>query len=148
MSRQFVLIGLEEQRYCMPIELVSGVIDSFSITKVPNSLNFVDGVANIRGEVIPVVSLKRMFNIADSGKYEEKLMNVSIQGQNIGVIVDSASNVITVDEEFLRDIPPILENGKKFFDMVASIDGTLAIVINPLGLFNEYEKEELLSLSE
>ncbi len=148
MSKQFVVIGLENQRYCMPIELVSGVIDNFSITNIPNSLDFVEGVSNIRGEVLPVVNLKKLFRISDSQEFEDKLMTVSIQGKSIGIVVDSASNVITVDDEYIDTIPPVLGKGKQFFNMVANIEDSLALVIDPLGLFDEYERKELFSLSE
>ncbi len=149
MSKQFVVIALGEQKYCMPIELVSGVIDHFSVTHVPNSMSYVDGVSNIRGEILPVVNLKKMFNIDDDKTVEPKLMNVSLNGKNIGLVVDSASNVITVDEQFVSDIPPILcPKDRKYFNMVANIDGNLAIVIDPFGLFTEEEKRELFSLKD
>ncbi len=149
MSKQFVVIALGEQKYCMPIELVSGVIDHFSVTNVPNSLSYVDGVSNIRGEILPVVNLKKVFKLNDDQTVEPKLMSVSLNGKNVGLVVDSASNVITVDEEFVSDIPPILnQKDRQCFNMVANIDGNLAIVINPFGLFTEEEKRELFSLKD
>ncbi len=149
MSKQFVVIALGEQKYCMPIELVSGVIDSFSVTNVPNSLPYVDGVANIRGDILPVVSLKKIFQLKEDKAVEPKLMSVSISGKNIGLVVDSASNVITVQDEYINVIPPILDKkNKEHFNMVADLDGTLSLVINPMGLFSEEDKQELFDMKE
>lgn len=149
MSKQFVVIDLSKQKYCMPIELVSAVIDEFSVTRVPNSLRYVQGVSNIRGEILPVVDLKSIFGIEEQGGGHSKLMSVSISGKNVGLMVDSASNVISVEEHFVRDLPSILQSKEKqYFQTVAEIDGELAIVINPSGLFTEEEKAEMFRLKE
>lgn len=149
MSKQYVVIGLEDQRYCIPIELVGGVIDKFSVTIVPNSLNYVDGVTNIRGDIVPVISLKNIFNISDSKTNDTKLLNVILSGKNIGFVVDSASQVLAVDEENLCSMPKIATDNKRtYFDMVAKIEGELYIVLNPMELFGEAEKRELFRLIE
>ncbi len=149
MNKQFIIIDLENQRYCIPIDLVIGVIDSFNITNVPNSLSYVEGVSNIRGEVVPIVSLKKVFKINDSGLHEKKLLIVSISNHNIGLVVDGASNVVSVDASLVNKVPPIINSeGKTIFNMVATVDGELTMVIDPLSLFSETERKELIMMAE
>lgn len=149
MSRQFVIIDLEHQKYCIPIELVNAVIDHVVLTKVPNTLSYVEGVSNIRGEILPVVNLKKVFGIASDSRSDHKLMSISLGSNDVGLLVDSASNVISVDEEHIRVLPPLLlSKERRYFQSAAEIDGELLIIINPRGLFSEEEKEELFSLKD
>lgn len=149
MSRQFVVIGLEEQKFCIPISLVNGIIEKFSITNVPNSLPYVAGVANIRGDIVPVVSLKKIFSIEEKPKANKRLLNVVLSGQNIGFLVDSASQVVTVEEHKIKKMPEITINSeRKYLDMAATIENELFIILKLEQLFDENEKKELLSLTE
>ncbi len=149
MSKQFVMIDLAEQRYCVPIEFVSGVIDSFTLTKVPNSLTFLKGVSNVRGEILPVIDLKNLFNIEENHAVSQKLMCINLNGKGLALTVDGASNVISVDDNFINELPPLLYRSERnYFKMVANVDGNLTIIIDPDGLFTEEEKEEIFSLKD
>lgn len=147
MSRQYVVISLEEQKFCIPIELVNGIIDKFSITGVPNSRSYIQGVTNIRGDIVPVISLKRIFALEDSRPSDAKLLNVFLTGKSIGFLVDKASQVLTVEEEDLSEMPKLAGANNLYFDMVAKIEGRLIIVLNPIELFDEEEKRELFALT-
>lgn len=148
MSRQYVVISLEEQKFCIPIELVNGIIDKFNITGVPNSRSYIQGVTNIRGDIVPVISLKSIFTLRDSKPEDAKLLNVILSGKSIGFLVDKASQVLTVEEEDLSEMPKLAGSSNLYFDMVAKIDGRLIIVLNPVELFDEEEKRELFALTE
>lgn len=148
MSRQYVVISLEEQRFCIPIELVNGIIDKFNITAVPNSRSYIQGVTNIRGDIVPVISLKAIFSLVDSKPGDAKLLNVFLSGKSIGFLVDKASQVVTVEEEDLTEMPKLAAASQAYFDRVAKIDEKLVIVLNPVELFDDEEKRELFALTE
>lgn len=148
MSNQYVVISLEEQKFCIPIELVNGIIDKFSVTEVPNSRAYIQGVTNIRGEIVPVISLKSIFNLNDSKPGDSKLLNIILHGKGIGFLVDKASQVLSVEEADVSVMPALAGSSNAYFDMVAKIKEELIIVLNPVELFDEDEKRELFELTK
>ncbi len=149
MSRQFVMIDLAEQNYCIPIEFVSGVIDNFTLTIVPNSLSFLKGVSNVRGDILPVIDLKNLFNLKDNNGGSQKLMCINLNGQGVALTVDGASNVISVEDNLINELPPLLyKSERNYFKLVANVNDNLTIIIDPDGLFTEEEKKEIFSLKD
>lgn len=147
--KQFVVLVLEDQKYCIPIEYVNGIISDATITLVPGATSHIRGVSDIRGDIIPVVSLKKLFNIEKHEKEEDKLLNVKILGKSIGFLVDSASQVVNVESKYISKMPAIaLSGGSRYLESVALIEGEAIIVINPEKLFTEEEKQELFELKK
>ncbi len=149
MTKQLVVIGLEDQKFCVPIEMVSSIIETFSTTKVPNSRAYIEGVTNIRGDIVPVICLKKIFGIQRRSGRDARLLNVMIDGKNIGFLVDSASQVVSIESEMLSEMPRIVSSdSSRYFDMVANIGDELLIVLDLCNIFDEDEKRELELLIE
>lgn len=102
-SKQFVLFKLDTEEYAISIEEVNEITDIQDSSSIPESENYVDGVINLRGEVIPIISLRRIFNLGESEYGKEQKIIVAGEDKK-GYIIDEATYVLTINED---DIVPI-----------------------------------------
>jgi len=99
MEGKYLTFQLGGEVYGLPIEYIIEIIGVQRITKVPDMSDYVKGVINLRGQVIPVIDVRKRFGM-EHREYDDRtcIMVTRIRGVSIGLIVD------TVDE--VRDIPP------------------------------------------
>ena len=90
---------MDNRRCGVDIGTVRGIIRMQEITHVPNSPNYVDGVTNLRGKVIPVLNLRKLFGLEPSAETNEtRVVVVEIEGEDIGVRVDAVAEVLKIAE--------------------------------------------------
>jgi len=110
-SRQVVLFTLNGVLYGADVHQVREVREVQDITPVPYAPMYVEGVTNLRGEVIPVINLRKRFGIGgEEGKGKNKIMIV-VQGKDkrvVGVIVDSVMEVTSISQENIEQTPEII----------------------------------------
>ncbi|MDI9567452.1 MAG: chemotaxis protein CheW [Bacillota bacterium] len=146
-SRQVVIFRLGEEEYGIPILSVQEIIRPQTPTKLPNSPDFIKGIINLRGKVIPIVDLAQRFGItASSDTHQQRFIVVEIQGNTVGVIVDSVSEVLAVSQEQIK--PPV-ENfasfDARYISGILARDERLVILLDIDKIFLE---DELLALQE
>ncbi len=110
-SLQFVSFQLAGEEYGVPITQVQEIIRYESLTRVPQSSRFVRGVLNLRGRVMPVIDLRRKFNLPgiDTDR-STRIIVVDVEGSSVGMVVDRVSQVIDVDP---REVEPAPELGAR-----------------------------------
>src|SRR5947209_14756509 len=97
---QLVVFRLGEDYFAMLIANVNEIIRQQKITPVPKAPDFVEGVTNLRGRVIPVIDLRKRFGIDSRVEYSlDRIIFVDHYGQLMGVMVDSVDKVLTVPLE-------------------------------------------------
>jgi purine-binding chemotaxis protein CheW len=111
-TRQYLSFKLDEEEFALDISKVREVLDFTKITKVPQTPEFMKGVINLRGAVVPVVDLNKKFGIKDT----EKTMNtriiigeVDIEGDHtvLGVLADSVHEVMELEPGHIEPAPKI-----------------------------------------
>lgn len=111
-TRQYLSFKLNEEEFALDISKVREVLDFTKITRVPQTPEFMRGVINLRGSVVPVVDLNKKFGI----KNTEKTVNtriiigeVSIEGDDtvLGVLADSVHEVMELEPESIEPAPKI-----------------------------------------
>ncbi|MGB9813431.1 MAG: chemotaxis protein CheW [Thermovenabulum sp.] len=144
MPKQLVVFGLAEELYGLDIFDVREVIKDAPITKIPNAPEFVEGVVNLRGKIIPVIDLKKRFGIGKGEKSKDsRIIIVEISGQEAGLIVDSVDEVITIDDNSIEPAPPVTTINAAFIEGLAKKEDKLIILIK-LDLLLDAEKKEVL----
>ncbi len=109
---KYLTFSMADEEYGIEIEKIKEIIGMMPITTVPQTPEFVKGVVNLRGKVIPVVDLRLRFGM-DSIDYTERtcIIVVEIQGQSgtvmvmIGIVVDSVSEVLNIKGDDIEDTP-------------------------------------------
>ena len=105
-KKQFVIFELENEEYGIDILRVKEIKEMMNITRVPKAASYVCGVINLRGEVIPVVDLRRKFNLTEGERNSNtRIIIVSIDDITVGMIVDTSSEVIEIGSQDIEDAP-------------------------------------------
>jgi purine-binding chemotaxis protein CheW len=140
-TMQLVIFGLNEQQYGIDIFKVNEIVPYSKPTKIPNSPNYIEGVLNLRGRVIPVINLKTRFNLEDRGTDDRTRIIVSNTGGSVaGFVVDEASEVLTVNKDSIEPVSEIVSSiSKKYISGVGKLEnGKMYILLN----FDELYSEE------
>jgi len=94
---QIIIFKLGTEEYAVPITCVQEIIMRQVATRIPKSPSYVEGVINLRGQIIPVIDGKKKFNLVDSKDkniLDERIMVIESEDQTVGMIVDEVSEVI------------------------------------------------------
>ena len=103
---KFLTFFLDEEEYGLEILKVQEIIGLMSITRVPRMPDFVRGVINLRGKVIPIVDLRTKFRMERIEDTEQTcIIVVQTQGVQFGVVVDRVSEVVDLDSESIEEAP-------------------------------------------
>lgn len=102
---KYVVFKLENEEYGIDILRVKEIKEMTRITRVPKTPGFVKGVINLRGEVIPVIDLRKKFNLERSNTEGTRIIIVVVDEITVGLIIDSSSEVIEIDRDSIEEPP-------------------------------------------
>ena len=103
---KYLTFGLADEEYGLEILKVREIIGVMDVTAVPRTPEFVKGVINLRGKVIPVVDLRLKFGIEEAERTDETcIIVVDVDGLEIGIVVDKVSEVLDIAGENIEDPP-------------------------------------------
>jgi purine-binding chemotaxis protein CheW len=148
---KYLTFSLADEEYGIGILKIKEIIGMMSITTVPQTPEFVRGVINLRGKVIPVMDLRLRFGM-DSIEYTDRtcIIVVEIAGEagtiQIGVVVDSVSEVLNVKGEDIEDTPTFGTNlNTEYILGMAKMEGGVKILLD---IDRVLKQEEIASLEE
>ncbi|MEA4849762.1 MAG: chemotaxis protein CheW [Clostridiaceae bacterium] len=105
-TKQYVVFKLEDEEYGIDILRVKEIKEMMNITRVPKAAYFVRGVINLRGEVIPVIDLRKRFNLPEGEENADtRIIIVSVDDIIVGLIADSSSEVVEISSEAIEEAP-------------------------------------------
>lgn len=129
---QLVTFKLGNEEYAVDILKVQEINRMVEITPVPNSPPSLEGVINLRGKVIPVLSLRAKFFLPQkevSG--QERIMILDIQGFTTGLVVDGVSEVLRISSETVDPPPPMASSiSAEFIGGIAKTESRLIILLD------------------
>ena len=147
-EQQLVVFDLSSEAYGVDIGAVREIIRLQDITKVPRTPEFVEGVINLRGKVIPVVDLRKRFGLpTEEESKENRIVVVDIGAQDIGVVVDAVTEVLRIPTESVE--PPasvITTSDSEYLLGIAKLDSRLIILLDLEQVLTEAEQESLLEI--
>lgn len=105
-TNKYVVFKLENEEYGLDILRVKEIKEMMRITRVPKAPAYVRGVINLRGEVIPVIDLRKKFNLQSSQDTEStRIIIVTVDEITVGMIIDASSEVLEIDKELIEEPP-------------------------------------------
>ncbi len=106
---QLVTFSIGEEEFGVDILKVQEIIRTMEITKVPRAQDFVEGVINLRGKVIPIIDLRRRFGL-DSKAHDKhtRIIVIEINNMIVGFVVDSVSEVLRIPASTVEPPPPVV----------------------------------------
>lgn len=133
---KYLTFHLNNEEYGIGILKVKEIIGMMTITSVPQTPEFVKGVINLRGKVIPVLDLRLKFNMAES-EYDDRttIIVVEIGGSDgiisIGIVVDAVSEVVSIKSEDIEDTPTFgAQLDTEYILGMAKYDGGVKILLD------------------
>ncbi|MFY9804281.1 MAG: chemotaxis protein CheW [Candidatus Acidiferrales bacterium] len=143
---QLVSFNVAEEEYALPILKVQEIIRMQSLTRVPNSPPFVEGVINLRGKVIPVVGLRKRFGLgAQTHGRQTRVVVAEVTGAIIGFVVDSVSEVLRISPAAIEQAPRLGNSNQEFVAGVVKLEGRLLILLDVERVMTDSETVELLT---
>ncbi len=149
MSQQFVIYQLAQEQFGVDIAAVESIIKMQGISAVPQAPEFVEGITNLRGEVLPVIDLRKRFGIPPSAKEgDARIIIVEIDGQNIGMIVDAVTEVLTLEDDSIEAPSAlVIGNSVDFIKGIAKVDDQLVTIIDFGKVMLSDERLELVAMA-
>lgn len=129
---QLVVFVMENEEFACGINSVREVLKMIKVTPLPRSLDFVEGVINMRGDVIPVIDLRKRFELPEAERTDEsRIIIVEVEEQMVGLIVDSVREVISLDNKQIQEAPNQVAGGKTdLITGVGKVDDRMLIILD------------------
>ena len=142
-STNLVTFRLGSGEYAIDIMQAKEIIKMEKITLIPNAPDFVEGVINLRGNIIPIIDLKKRFNLEEiEGDKNTGIIIVKIEDVDMGIIIDSISKVVSISNSDIQPPPPMLSGiGQKYIKGVGKLEDKLLVVLDLEKLFTTDEEE-------
>ncbi len=142
---QLVGFKIDSEEFAINILIVQEIIKLLKITKVPNAPNFVEGVVNIRGRIIPIINLRSIIQLPQK-EFDNKtrIIVVEIANNTVGFIVDAVTEVLRIPLE-ITEAPPELTTdiNSDFINSVAKIDDRILLLLDIDKIISHSYSEQL-----
>ena len=148
-EQQLVVFDLASEAYGVDIGAVREIIGLQEITKVPRTPQFVEGVINLRGKVIPVIDLRKRFALqvaAETG--DNRIVVVDIGGQDIGAVVDAVTEVLRITRDSIE--PPasvITTDDSGYLLGIGKLDDKLIILLDLQQVLSQSKQNSLVEVA-
>lgn len=139
-ENEFVVFNLKDEQYGISITKVNEInrLKEIRITKVPKTSENIEGIINLRGEVIPVLNLRKKFFIEDKAlDKESRIIIVNINDENVGILVDKVSNVEVLQETEISEPFEEIKRKCKYVTKIGKKDNRIIFILNINKLLND-----------
>lgn len=145
LDQQYVVFKLGVEKYGVNISGVSSINERVSITKIPDAPPTIAGIMNLRGDIIPVVDLKKRFNIRPSIKEtDQRILVYKAAKREIGFIVDDASQVFRFESGNIEPAPSlIVGKNRAFISGVGKYNDEIVVLLDFEKILSEEEMDAL-----
>ncbi len=145
---QLVTFSIGEEEFGVDILRVQEIIRTMEITKVPRAPEFVEGVINLRGKVIPIVDLRRRFG-QESKEHDKytRIIVMEIDMMIVGFVVDSVSEVLRIPANSVQPPPPVVSGmDSEYIEGVGKLEDRLLILLDLNLLLSGEERDALAAV--
>jgi len=144
---QLVSFELGGEEYGVDVLAVREIIRMPAITKMPNIPDYVDGIINLRGTVVPIISLRKRFGLCKSElDHNSRILVMEVGEGMTGFVVDSVSEVIRIQSSEIQPPPSLVLSGgisQEFITGVFNHADRLLIIMDVDRMFSENEQDFL-----
>lgn len=148
---QLVTFQLGAEVYGVDIMDVKEIVKLQDVRPIPNAPYYVEGIINLRSEVIPIIDLHKRFRLStvdetDYADFEGGFIILNIEGNKIGIIIDRVARVVPVGNEDIKEPPQMLTGiGTEYIrGVIRSDSGGYLIMLDIRKLFNPKELQKII----
>lgn len=140
-SLQIVCFKVGKEEYGIEILKVQEILKLPRVTRLPKSADYIMGVIDLRGKVIPIIDLSRKFRIDTGEKAESsRAIVVDIKRKRVGLAIDSVSHVVKVDSKDIEPPPPIVKGiSGRYIVGIAKMEEGFVVILDIDQIFSSEE---------
>ena len=146
---QAIAFRLGKEEYAVSITSVQEIIMPQEKTKIPRSPEFVEGVINLRGSIIPVIDGRKLFGLELTKETQEtRIMVLELEKNTVGLTVDSVSEVIHLQTKDIQDSPVNSDESRDFILGIGKFQNRLIILLDPDNFLDLHEVESIANFAQ
>jgi len=152
-ANQLVTFNLGPELYGIDIMDVKEIVRVQSIRTIPNAPSYVEGIFNLRSEIVPIINLHKRFHLKklvsqdDEDELLASFVIIDIDGMKLGIIIDRISRVITVEHVEIQPPPQMITGiGAEYIHGVVRHEKGYLIILDVRNLFNPKELQKIAEL--
>lgn len=129
---RFLTFLISKETYGLEIRFVTEIISMQSVTEMPEMPDYIKGIINLRGKIIPVMDIRLRFG-KEERDYDDRtcVIVIDFNGVSIGLIVDSVSEVLTIPDQDIAQLPGInMGQGNKFVKNIGKVESNVVLLID------------------
>lgn len=144
----YVLFMVSSAQYALPAELVLQMESFSGATLVPGTADYVAGIVTVRGRVVPVIDLRLRFGLEPAElTLDTRIIVTESEGRVVALRVDSAREVLKLDDERLQPAPAVIsERASGFVQAVHALGKRLILIVNLPKILGETSHDPTLAL--
>lgn len=146
-KNKYLTFSLDGEMYGIEIRYVTEIIGMQAITRVPELPDYIRGIINLRGKIIPLMDVRLRFH-KDEKPYDDRtcIIVVDIEGLFIGLIVDMVTEVMNISEQDIVETPDIGTGVQsRFISGIGKVDDEVKLLLDCRNLLSEADMQELKS---
>jgi purine-binding chemotaxis protein CheW len=152
MDKELQVVGFRigRETFGLPIAMVREIVRVPEITSVPNAPEYIEGVINLRGRIIPVVDLRKRFGdkSAEGGK-KNRIIVVEVENRAVGLLVHSASEVLRIPPSEIEAPQNVFPEGEmNYITGVGKLKGRLVILLDLTRVLQRGELRSLVKFAD
>ncbi len=150
MELKVVSFLLGEERFALDIMVIDSIVEVGKIVRIPESRSYVEGVMNLRGNVIPIINLKKKFGLKETERSKAaKIVVVNLDDRRVGLLVDEVHEVLTITDQQIEQPPTDLTSSRSNLILgIAKLGEELLIILNAKEILSSQEQIELANLTK
>ena len=140
-SLQYIVINIGNEQYGINIKYIDNIVRIQKITRVPKTQPYYKGVINLRGEIIPVMSIRIKLGLEDDVITDKsRIIIVKVENASIGIIVDQVKEVVTLDEDNIENMATdVNDEFSGYINAIGKSKGELITLLDIVGIIVEKE---------
>lgn len=141
---RFLTFSIGNDSYGIEIQYVTEIIGIQAITEIPELPEYVKGIINLRGKIIPVMDIRLRFK-KEPREYNDRtcIIVVDISNLSIGLIVDSVSEVLTIPEEEIVDPPEMNKCSNRYIKKIGKYGNEVKLLLDCDKLLTDDEQDDM-----
>lgn len=142
-SKQYIMLRFDSEQYGIDISYIDNIARLQPITRVPHTQPYFLGIINLRGEIIPVMSMRKKFELPDKENTNaSRILILKLEGNaKIGILVDEVREVVTLTDDDIEKVTSDTSDTRAYLTGVGKYNDTLISLLNISVLISDIENE-------
>jgi len=145
-NNQYVIFSLGKQKYGIDVMDSREIISIDNLTFIPDSPSFIEGVIDLRDQIIPIINLSKKLNL-NRDLDESKIIIISVENKLLGLMVKEVIEISDLNQKEISETPDITKKiDSNYIEGIANLNDELIIIIETNNILQNNELEEIKSI--